>query len=112
MKLLNQVIREQISEDKRPDLSVLFNTVGRSEQSNFEADARNGAFDEQAGYALSKSLLASALPRSGHLVVRGAGSEDLPWQRLVIHRGRGGGLKRIRQSLTGIAGELKQLMED
>ncbi len=112
VKLLNQVIQEQISDEKRPDLSVLFNTVGRSEQSNFEADARNGVFDDQAGFALSKTLLASALPRSGHLVVRSAKSEDLPWQRLVIHRGRGGGLKRIRQSLTAIASELKQLMED
>ena len=111
VKLLNQVIQEQISDEKRPDLSVLFNTVGRSEQSNFEADARNGTFDPQAGFALSDALLANALPKSGHLVVRGADADDLPWQRLVIHRGRGGGLKRIRQSLTAIAGELQLLME-
>ena len=42
VRLLNQVMQEQVSADKRPYLSVLFNTVGRSEQSNFEADARNG----------------------------------------------------------------------
>lgn len=112
VKLLNQVIREQISDGKRPDLSILFNSVGRSEQSNFEADARNGSFDDQAGFGLSNALLNSALPRSGHLVVRSSDADNKPWQRLVIHRGRGGGLKRIRQSLTGIAGELKQLIED
>ncbi len=111
VKLLHQVIQEQISEEKRPDLSVLFNTVGRSEQSNFEADARNGAFDEQAGFALSQSLLSSALPRSGHLVVRSPEHGSPPWKQLVIHRGRGGGLKRIRESLRGISGELKQLVD-
>ncbi|MEM9054275.1 MAG: AAA family ATPase [Pseudomonadota bacterium] len=112
VKLLNQVMHEQISEEKRPDLSVLFNTVGRSEQSDFEADARNGAFDEPAGFALSKALLNSALPRSGHLVVRSPEAGDLPWKQLVIHKGRGGGLKPIRETLNGIAAELRRLVED
>lgn len=111
VKLLHQVIQEQISEDKRPNLSVLFNTVGRSEQSNFEADARNGSFDQQAGFALSQTLLSSALPRSGHLVVRSPELGSPPWKQLVIHHGRGGGLKRIRESLRGISGELKALVD-
>lgn len=112
VRLLNQVMREQISDEKRPEHSILFNTVGRSEQSNFEADARNGTFDEQAGFALSKALLTSALPRSGHLVVRSPEEGDPPWKQLVIHNGRGGGLKRIRESLTGISAELKRLTDD
>ncbi|MEL6860888.1 MAG: AAA family ATPase [Pseudomonadota bacterium] len=112
VKLLNQVIEEQISEDKRPELSILFNTVGRSEQSNFEADARNGAFNAQAGFDLSGALLNAALPRSGHLVVRSPEPEDLPWKQLVVHNGRGGGLKRIRENLNGIASELKRLVDD
>lgn len=112
VRLLNQVMREQISDEKRPEHSILFNTVGRSEQSNFEADARNGTFDEQAGFALSKALLTSALPRSGHLVVRSPEHGDAPWKQLVIHNGRGGGLKRIRESLTGISAELKRLTDD
>ncbi len=112
VKLLNQVMLEQISDDKRPDLSILFNTVGRSEQSNFEADARNGTFDEQAGFGLANTLLSSALPKSGHLVVRSPEAGDLPWKQLVIHKGRGGGLKPIRETLKGIAGELKRLVED
>lgn len=111
VKLLNQVIQEQISPEKRPDLSVLFNTVGRAEQSNFEADARNGDYNKQANFALSDALLSSALPRSGHLVVRSPEPGDAPWKQLVIHRGRGGGLKRIRESLSGIAGELKRLTD-
>ena len=111
VKLLNQVIQEQISPEKRPDLSVLFNTVGRAEQSNFEADARNGDYNKQANFALSDALLSSALPRSGHLVVRSPEPGDDPWKQLVIHRGRGGGLKRIRESLSGIAGELKRLTD-
>lgn len=112
VKLLNQVMQEQVSDANRPDLSILFNTVGRSEQSNFEADARNGAFDEQAGFALSKALLTSALPRSGHLVVRSPEPGEDPWKQLVVHRGRGGGLKRIREALNGIAAELKVLVDN
>lgn len=111
VRLLNQVITEQVDADKRPDLSVLFNAVGRSEQSNFEADARNGAFDSIAGFGLSKALLSSALPRSGHLNVRSPEPGINPWQQLVIHRGRGGGLKAIRETLSGIALELKTLLE-
>ncbi len=111
VRLLNQVMQEQVSDEKRPDLSVLFNAVGRSEQSNFEADARNGTFDELAGFALSKTLLNSALPRSGHLNVRSPEEGSAPWKQLVIHKGRGGGLKQIRETLKGIAYELKRLLE-
>ena len=59
VRLLNQVISEQVEESRRPALSVLFNAVGRSEQSTFEADARNGAFDAKAGFPLSRALLES-----------------------------------------------------
>lgn len=111
VKLLYQVMQEQISDEKRPEPSILFNTVGRSEQSNFEADARNGAFDQMAGFALSNTLLTNALPRSRHLKVRGPEQDSAPWKQLIIHRGRGGGLKRIRENLTGIATELKRLVD-
>lgn len=111
VRLLNQVMQEQVSDENRPELSVMFNAVGRSEQSNFEADARNGTFDDQAGFALSKALLQNALPRSGHLVVRSPELDDAPWQQLVVHKGRGGGLKAIRHTLYGISSELQRLVE-
>lgn len=111
VRLLNQVMQEQVSADKRPHLSVLFNAVGRSEQSNFEADARNGVFDDQAGFALSEALLSTALPRSGHLNVKSPEIGDAAWKQLVIHKGRGGGLKSIRMTLTSIAQELKKLVD-
>ena len=111
VRLLNQVISEQVEESKRPALSVLFNAVGRSEQSTFEADARNGEFDAKAGFPLSKALLKSALPRSGHLVVKTPKDGQPPWRQLVIHSGRGGGLKSIRGSLKTIGMELQTLLE-
>jgi len=112
VRLLNRVIREQVSEDKRPALSILFNAVPRSEQSEFEADARNGVHDSAAGFALSKALLTHALPRSGHLVVKGpAEDEILPWRSLIAHHGRGGGLKAIRASLNAVSLELATLLE-
>lgn len=111
VRLLHQVMQSQVDDAARPALSVLFNAVGRSEQSNFEADARNGTFDGQAGFALSKALLQNALPRSGHLNVRSPEPDDAPWTQLVVHKGRGGGLKAIRETLSGICGELSQLVE-
>jgi cellulose biosynthesis protein BcsQ len=111
VRLLNHVIEEQVEAGKRPALSVLFNAVGRSEQSTFEADARNGAYDAKAGFALSKALLKSALPRSGHLVVKAPKEGEPPWKQLLIHSGRGGGLKAIRESLKTIGMELKALVE-
>lgn len=112
VRLLNQVIHEQVSADFRPKLSVLFNAVPRSEQSSFEADARNGAYDAAAGFPLSKALLKSALPRSGHLKVHAPQEGDPPWKQLVIHNGRGGGLKGIREALKTVAIELKALTDE
>ncbi|MEH6696752.1 MAG: AAA family ATPase [Hyphomonas sp.] len=112
VRLLNQVIEEQVEADKRPALSVMFNAVGRSEQSTFEADARNGAFDGKAGFPLSKALLKAALPRSGHLMVKAPKDGQPAWRQLVIHSGRGGGLKAIRESLKTVGMELKAMLED
>ena len=112
VKLLNQVIRSQVPLTRQPQLSILFNAVGRSEQSTFEADARNGAFDETAGFALSKALLKSALPQSRHLAVKTPEPGQPAWKQLTIHGGRGGGLKQIRESLKTIAMELKVLCEE
>ena len=112
VKLLNQVVRTQIPAAKRPALSVLFNAVSRSEQSTFEADARNGAFDDVAGFKLSDALLKSALPRSKHLAIKPPQEGQPAWKQLVIHSGRGGGLKQIRESLKTIALELKTLCDE
>ena len=76
VRLLNQVIDEHIAPEKRPALSVLFNSVVRREQSTFEADARNGVYNAAAGFRLSGALLGAALPRSGHLSVRLAPEPD------------------------------------
>ena len=111
VRLLNQVIREQIAPEHRPDLSVMFNAVGRSEQSTFEADARNGAYNSKAGFDLAASLLRAALPRSGHLQVKAPRESEPAWKQLTIHSGRGGGLKPIRESLKTVALELKMLLE-
>lgn len=110
VRLLNQVLQEQVTESRRPALSVLFNAVSRQEQSPFEADARNGVYDDAAAFPLSQALMSSALPRSGHLSVRAPDEETQPWRQLIIHVSRGGGQRAIRQSLTAIGQELDQLV--
>ncbi|MBI1399560.1 AAA family ATPase [Hyphomonas sp.] len=111
VRLLNLVIRDQVEEAKRPALSVLFNAVNRNEQSTFEGDARNGVYDQIAGFPLSKSLMTAALPRSAHFAVKAPVDGQPPWRQLLVHAGRGGGLKAIRDSLKQVALELKNLSE-
>ncbi|MFN7180910.1 AAA family ATPase [Hyphomonas sp.] len=111
VRLLNLVIRDQVEESKRPALSVLFNAVGRNEQSTFEGDARNGVYDQIAGFPLSKALMSAALPRSAHLAVKAPQEGQPAWKQLLAHSGRGGGLGAIRNSLKQIAIELKGLSE-
>ena len=111
VKLLNQVVMGHVGEEVRPALSILFNAVGRSEQSTFEADARNGTYDPIVGFALSKALLSAALPRSGHLVVHAPEEDEPAWKQLLIHNGRGGGLRAIRESLKTISLELNELVK-
>lgn len=110
VKLLNHVIQEHVPEDVRPDISVLFNRVSRNEQSAFEADARNGVHDQRAGFALSKCLLTNALAQSGHLVVKSPEPDTEPWKSLVVHKGRGGGLKAVRERLKATAAEIHGLV--
>ncbi len=110
VRLLNHVLQAQIAEDVRPELSVMFNRVSRNEQSAFEADARNGAHDQRAGFNLSESLLQNAIPKSGHLDVRSPQEGEAPWKSLVIHKGRGGGLKAVREALKASATEIHTLV--
>ena len=109
VRLLNRVIKDQTVPDQRPDLSVLFNAVERREQSDFEADTRNGIFDEQVGFALSRALMNSALPRSRHFSVK-VNEDDPAIKRLLVHHGRGGGLRHVREALSSVAVELGTLL--
>lgn len=109
VKLLNRVIKDQTAPDQRPDLSVLFNAVERREQSDFEADTRNGVFDEQVGFPLSRALMSSALPRSRHFNVK-VSEDDPAIRRLLVHHGRGGGLRHVREALSSVAVELGTLL--
>lgn len=109
VRLLNRVIKDQTAPDQRPDLSVIFNAVERREQSDFEADTRNGVFDEQVGFDLSAKLMAAALPRSRHFRIK-VSEEEPPIRRLLVHHGRGGGLRHVREALSSAAVELGTLL--
>lgn len=108
LRLLNRVISDQTDAGRRPDLSVLFNAVERREQSDFEADTRNGTYDAEVGFALSTTIMKAALPRSRHFQVR-VSEEDPPIRRLLVHHGRGGGLRHVRTALNEVAMELGTL---
>ncbi len=110
VRLLNQVMHTQVAEAERPKLSVLFNGVSRSEQSTFEADVRTGVLNSKAGFALSDVVLERAVPRSGHLVVKTPEPGAQAWEQLVVHRGRGGGLRQVRDTLKNVALEIDQVL--
>lgn len=107
--LLNQLLSRYGNPKQLPQVRVLFNMVNRSEQSDFEADTRNGNYDSMVGFKLSDAILSHALPRSGHFSIKTA--YDAPtWHRLTMYHGRGGGLKSVRTSLANIATELDTLL--
>lgn len=110
VRLLNKVIATQVEEHERPELSTLFNAVRRSEQSTFEADVRNGVHDAPAGFALSEAALENTVPRSGHLVVKTPEDEEPAYNQLLIHNGRGGGLRKVRESLVAVGHEVERLL--
>ncbi len=109
VRLLNRVINDQTAQDRRPELSVLFNAVERREQSDFEADTRNGVFNEQVGFDLSGKLMSAAIPKSRHFQIK-AREDDAPIKRLLPHHGRGGGLRHIRESLIAASVELATVL--
>ncbi len=111
VRLLNRVIVDQTAPDQRPAISVLFNAVERREQSDFEADTRNGVFDDQVGFKLSDALMDAALPRSRHFNVK-VSETDPPVKRFLIHHGRGGGLRHVRDALSSVATELEYLLPE
>ncbi len=109
VRLLNRVISDQTSAERRPDISVLFNAVERREQSDFEADTRNGVFNEQVGFDLSSKMMSAAIPKSRHFRIKA--KEDEPAiRRLLAHHGRGGGLRHVRESLLTASLELANLL--
>lgn len=103
VRLLSQIMRDHVPETHRPDLRILFNGVKRSEQTNFEADSRNGALDKLAGFELSKALMEQAIPQSRHLAAKDFPADATPWERLIIHKGSGGGLRPLRTALKTAA---------
>lgn len=112
VKLLNSLIQSQMGGEQPPEISVLFNAVARNEQSDFEADARNGVFDQRVGFALSKALMQAAIPRSNFLRVQDTpDAESEPHKRLLIHSGRGGGLKSMRERLRAVVLELQKKLD-
>ncbi|MEL7452018.1 MAG: AAA family ATPase [Pseudomonadota bacterium] len=111
IKLLNRVIEDQTISERRPAVSIVFNSVEAREQSDFEADTRNGAFDEQVGFALSHATLQAALPRSRHFRLK-TPEGTAPIKQLLVHHGRGGGLKQVRQALEAVATELNTELAD
>lgn len=111
VRLLNDVMKAQLPKADQPEISVLFNAVRRNEQTNFEADARNGALNSLAGFDLAARLLERAVPNSRHLSVRPFTSEDKPSDRLLVHKGRGGGLGAVRTALRNAALEIIRSFE-
>ncbi|MEO0981727.1 MAG: AAA family ATPase [Pseudomonadota bacterium] len=110
VRLLHRVIDQHTDREARPQLSVLFNAVSRNEQSDFEADARNGLYDESVGFPLSRALMTAAVPRSGHLQIKRPDDDEPIWRQLLVHHGRGGGLGAIRKSLVSAGNELLEVL--
>lgn len=105
LRLLDMILNRFAPENNRPDLSVIFNGVPKSQQNRFETDARDGLYDREVGFALSKSILSSALYQSSYLELKSAADPDAPLSRLAIRSAKGPFASDLKGRLSEIVHE-------
>lgn len=111
LRLLEMILTRFCAEEDRPEVSVLFNGVPKSQQNQFEQDARDGVYNKDVGFVLSEKLLASALYQSGHLDLKAEIAHENPVGRLAAYSARGPFANDLRRRLAMITRELKEAIE-
>ena len=106
LRLLEMILKRFSVEDERPGVSVLFNGVPKSQQNQFEQDARDGIFDEDVDFELSKVLIASALYETAYLDLKSSVALDNPVARLAAYSARGPFAADLRRRLSMITNEI------
>ncbi len=106
LRLLEMLLHRFCAPGDRPDVSVLFNGVPKSQQNQFEQDARDGAFDDDVAFALSEKLMTSTLYESAYLDIKADTAHDKPVTRLAAYSARGPFASDLRRRLAMISNEL------
>lgn len=111
LRLLEMILKRFCKEEDRPSVSVLFNGVPKSQQNQFEQDARDGVYDKDVDFLLSKALLSSALYQSAHLDLKSDIAHENPVTRLAAYSARGPFANDLRRRLTMITQEILAALE-
>ena len=106
LRLLDMILNRFCPGDARPEVSVIFNGVPKSQQHRFETDVRDGIYNSEVGYELSESVLTHALYQSAFLDVKAHPIEDNPTGRLAAYNARGPFGSDLKRRLGEISNEL------
>ncbi len=112
LKLLDMILTRFTTDETRPDVSVLFNGVPKSQQNQFETDARDGIYDADVGFSLSKALLSNALYHTAYLDLKSGNALNNPVERLAVNGARGPFAADLKRRLGEIANEFADRLPD
>lgn len=105
LRLLDMILRRFSTDETRPDVSVLFNGVPKSQQNQFERDARDGIYDKEVGFDLTETLLSNALYHTAYLDLKSGQALRNPVDRLAVNSARGPFASDLKRRLGEIATE-------
>lgn len=112
LRLLDMILRRFSPGDARPDVSVIFNGVPKSQQNRFEEDARDAVYDREVGFNLSKALLTNTLYQSSFLGLKTPPDGVDPASRLAVRSARGAFSADLKRRLSEIAMELESRLSE
>ena len=111
LRLLEMILQRFCTGETRPGVSVLFNGVPKSQQNEFEADARDGAFDAEVAFKLSDCLLSNALYQTAYLDLKSGHATENPLERLAAYSARGPFAADLRRRLGMISTEILETVK-
>lgn len=106
LRLMDMILTRFCAPANRPDVSVLFNGVPKSQQNRFETDARDGMYDKDGGFPLSECLLENTLYQTAFLDLKTTTAQDKPVTRLAAYSAKGPFANDLRRRLGEIGNEL------
>ena len=105
------ILNRFCTKENRPELSVIFNGVPKSQQNAFEQDVRDGVFDTEVDFALSRSVLSNTLYQSAFLDLKARPTNDRPVNRLAAYSARGPFSNDLKRRLAMISSEILQSLK-
>lgn len=110
LRLLEMILKRFCTAETRPEVSVLFNGVPKSQPNEFERDARDGVYDNDVDFVLSDKLLSGALYQTPFLDLKSDARIEKTVARLAAYSARGPFANDLRRRLAIISNEIMSVV--